>query len=196
VAVIGCGGAGKTTLANALGHRLGLPVVHIDGHYWHDPAGTDGVESTYAEWRRIHDELIAGDRWVIDGMKLGALDARLAAADTVVFLDLSTSRCLWGVVERRLRHRRKARPEIGVYDVITVSFLRWIWSFRSRVRPRILEKLDECACDVVLLRNRRDVRAFVDSLERPDASLAAQGHAGRPAAPMRLREAGSARTRM
>ena len=129
VAVIGCGGAGTTTLANEMARRLGLPVLHIDGFYWQDRPGIGPVESTPEQWRRIHDQLISGERWVIDGMKLGVLPARLAAADTVVFLDLPAWRCLWGVLKRRLRFRGRLRPDIGVYDRINAEFLRWIWSF-------------------------------------------------------------------
>ncbi len=33
VAVIGCGGAGKTTLARRLGEALGSPVIHGDLHH-------------------------------------------------------------------------------------------------------------------------------------------------------------------
>jgi adenylate kinase family enzyme len=34
VAVVGPGGAGKSTFARALGARTGLPVVHLDQSYW------------------------------------------------------------------------------------------------------------------------------------------------------------------
>lgn len=163
--MIGCGGAGKTTLARALARRLGLPVVHIDDHYWHGRPGTGRGDLTYEQWSRVHEELVADDRWVIDGMKLGTLDARLAAADTVVFLDLPTWQCLRGVLERRLRSRRTAPTEPGSYDAISFAFLRWIWRFRRTVRPLVLEKLEHCSCEIVVLRRRADARAFLDSLD-------------------------------
>ncbi len=164
--MIGCGGAGKTTLANELGRRLCLPVLHVDGFYWQDRPGVGHVESTPEQWRRIHEELISGERWVIDGMKVGVLQARLAAADTVVFLDLALWRCLGGVLRRRLRYRGQMRPDIGVYDRINAGFLRWIRSFRRAARPRILELLGECSCRVVVLRSRGQVRTFLRSLPR------------------------------
>ena len=164
IAVIGCGGAGKTTLANDLGQRLDLPVLHIDGFYWQDVPGIGQVEATPEQWHVIHDELISGEQWVIDGMKLGVLQARLAAADQVVFLDLPAWNCLWGVFRRRLRFRGELRPDIGVYDRINAEFIRWIWSFRRTARPRVLELLDACSCDVVTLTSRRQARAFLAAL--------------------------------
>ena len=34
ILIIGCGGAGKSTLARRLGEKTGLPVVHLDKLYW------------------------------------------------------------------------------------------------------------------------------------------------------------------
>ena len=34
VIIIGCGGAGKSTLARALGEKTGLPVIHLDQIWW------------------------------------------------------------------------------------------------------------------------------------------------------------------
>ena len=34
ILIIGCCGAGKTTLANVLSKRLNLPVVHLDRLWW------------------------------------------------------------------------------------------------------------------------------------------------------------------
>jgi adenylate kinase family enzyme len=173
IAVIGCGGAGKTTLANELGLRLGLPVLHVDGLYWQERPGIGRVESTPEEWRQIHDEMIAGEQWVIDGMKVGVLEARLAAADTAVFLDLLVWACLLRVLRRRLHYRGRLRPDIGVYDRINVEFLRWILSFRRAARPRVVELLRASPCQVVVVRSHAEARAFLESLPRLTSTVAA-----------------------
>jgi adenylate kinase family enzyme len=110
VAVIGCGGAGKTVLARRLGETLGLPVIHAD----FDRPG----------WGDAHAELIARDEWVIDAMRLGTLDERLARADTVVFVDRGTVACLWGILKRRLRYRGGVHTD-GVADFVSWEFVRW-----------------------------------------------------------------------
>jgi adenylate kinase family enzyme len=161
VAVIGCGGAGKTTLARELGDRLGLPVVHVDGHYWRGSGARRG-----GDWSEIHGSLIAGDRWILDGMKPGLLAERLERADTVVFLDVPRRTCLRGVVSRRFRHLGRVRADTGTYDRLELHFLRWIWRFGRDVRPAVRAALEECSCEVVVLRSRREVERWVASLPR------------------------------
>lgn len=163
VAVIGCGGAGKTTLANELAARLGIPVVHIDSHYWQIVDGKR-IQFTPEQWKDRHRCLVAQDEWVIDGMKFGVLDERLARADTVIFLDASTGVCLARISRRRLRYRGQDRPELGVYVRFNYEFLKWVWMFRRRQRPMLLSKLASFEGDTVILR-RGDVSRFLNTLE-------------------------------
>lgn len=163
VAVIGCGGAGKTTLATELSHCLGIPVVHIDSHYWQLVDG-ERVESTPEQWQARHRELISQDDWVIDGMKFGVLDERLDRADTVIYLDTPTAVCLAGIVRRCLRHRGQDRPERGVYVRINYEFLRWVWMFRRRQRPMLLSKLADFEGQSVILQRRREVRRYLEGI--------------------------------
>jgi adenylate kinase family enzyme len=170
VAVIGCGGSGKTTLSRQLGYLVGLPVIHIDAHYWQHVHG-ERVESTPEQWADRHRQLIAGDRWIIDGMKIGVLGERLAAADTVIYLDVSTLTCLSGVLRRRIRFRGQLRPELGVYDRISWQFVRWIGSFRRRQRPRILELLSDYGGDLVMVSDRGDLKHLLAALSVETGSM-------------------------
>ncbi|QIZ37295.1 hypothetical protein [Saccharopolyspora sp. ASAGF58] len=48
--------------------------------------------------------LTARPEWIIDGNYAGTMPIRLAAADTVIFLDIHPLLCLWGILQRRLQH--------------------------------------------------------------------------------------------
>lgn len=173
VAVVGCGGAGKTTLARAIGASLGLPVVHVDLL-----RREDGQVLSEAEWWARHDAVLEGEAWVLDAMKLRLLDRRLAVADTAIFLDLPRRTCLLGILTRRLRYRGRLVPEEGVVDQVNLAFLRWVWGFRRTTRPAVLKILASHAdtTEVVILTSRRAVRAYLSSL--PDALPPLDGAGG------------------
>lgn len=120
VAVIGCGGAGKTVLARRLSARLGLPLTHLDDLYYGDPP---------VPFETAQRAVVDGDRWIIDGNYASTLPMRLARADTVIFLDLPAWVCLWGIAARRRR---------GEPNRINWPFLRYVAGYRRHMRPRVL----------------------------------------------------------
>src|SRR4051812_16812646 len=83
VVVTGMAGAGKSTFSRALSAKTGLPVVHLDLHFW-KPGGVPAPDD---EWRETQRGLLAGEEWIVDGNYHSTLDLRLQRADTVVFLD-------------------------------------------------------------------------------------------------------------
>ena len=76
ILILGCGGAGKSTLARRLGAATGLPVVHLDGLYWQP----GWVAMERAAWRRTVENEIAKDAWIIDGNFGSSLELRLSRA--------------------------------------------------------------------------------------------------------------------
>jgi adenylate kinase family enzyme len=152
IAVIGCGGAGKTVLARRLGEALGLPVIHGDLHR--------------QEWEAVHGELIARDEWVIDAMRLGTLEPRLARADAVVYVDRGAAACLWGLAKRRFRYRGGLHRDSGVADFLNWEFVRWVLAFRRRHRPELIALLRRHAgeTDVYVVRSRTQADDVVSKL--------------------------------
>lgn len=104
----------------------------------------------------------------MDGNYGGTLDVRIAAADTVVFLDWPRLGCIGRVVRRRFTYAGGSRPSLpeGCPERLTPSFLWWIWTYPRRRRPGILERLEEVATGkrVVILRDQAEVEDFLREL--------------------------------
>jgi len=164
VVILGSGGAGKSTLARLLGDTLGLPVIHLDREHWRP----GWIETPRDEWAERVNELVAGDRWVIDGNYGGTMEARLRACDAAIFLDLPRSLCLWRVARRWQRYRGRARPDMtpGCNERLDWTFMRWIWNYPRLHRPGVMQQLATLGAGqrVVHLRSRREVREFMATL--------------------------------
>jgi adenylate kinase family enzyme len=166
VLIIGSGGAGKSTFASQLGERTGLPVVHLDALFWR--AGWR--ETPREEWAARVEELIAADAWIMDGNYGGTMERRLAACDTVVFLDFPRALCLWRVIKRRAKFRGRSRPDVaeGCEERLTLEFVRWVWGYPRKRRPGVLKRLGELrgGQKVFVLRSPREAQRFLEESGR------------------------------
>ena len=94
---------------------------------------------------------------------------RLAAADTIIFLDPPRLLCVWRVLKRVMTYRESARPDMapGCHERLDWPFLAYVWNYPVKRRPEVLRRLEHHAPHktVVRLRTPRQVRRFLASLK-------------------------------
>jgi adenylate kinase family enzyme len=156
IAVLGCGGSGKTYLARQLAQVLDLPLTHLDAVYY----GADWRPVPPEDFARTQHDLVQQPGWVIEGNYASTLPVRLAAADTVIFLDLPAVTCLTGILQRRWRYRGGQHAREGVYDRITWEFVRYVLGYRRTMRPRVRALIAEHGhqAQLITLTSRRQAR--------------------------------------
>lgn len=164
VLIIGCGGAGKSTLARQLGEKTGLPVVHLDSIFWLP----GWVEMEKEEFdRRVREEM-EKEAWIMDGNFNRTLPERIQHCDTIIYMDFSRFACLLGVCKRVLTTYGTVRPDMGqgCPERLDWEFLKWVWNFNKNKRERYYRMLNEAeGKETIVLKNRRMVRAFLGTLK-------------------------------
>ncbi|MFJ5228821.1 topology modulation protein [Kitasatospora sp. NPDC088391] len=159
IAIMGCGGSGKTVVGRQLAELINAPLTHLDGVYY----DADWNPLPQEKFAALQEDLVARPRWVIDGNYASTLPIRLKRADTVIFLDIPPVVCLLGILQRRWRYRGGQHTSQGVFDRITWSFVRYILGYRRQMRPKVRALIAEHAghARVVTLTSRRAARRFV-----------------------------------
>ena len=126
------------------------------------------METPKEEWAQKVEELVARESWVMDGNFSGTLGRRLEECDAVVFLDMPRVVCVWRVLKRLVTSRQKGRPDMaeGCGEKFDVAFLKWVWEYPERSRPKVVALLEEKAAGkhVVRLRSDAEVESFLAGL--------------------------------
>jgi hypothetical protein len=137
VAVIGNSGGGKSVLARRIAARFELPYVEIDSILWR-PGWQLGPET---EYRAEHARIIAGDRWVIDGLgRQDSVPARLARATDIVLIDLPLWVHFWLAAERQIAWAagRLSDPPAGLAEMPpTKGLFHAIWEVDRSWMPEL-----------------------------------------------------------
>ena len=163
IMIIGCGGAGKSTLARQLGEKTGLPVIHLDKLFWRP----GWVQITREEFDKLHREALMGEKWILDGNFDRTMAERIKYCDTVIYLDFSRLTCLLGVAKRILTTYGKTRPDMGedCPERIDWEFLKWVWNYNKNKREKNYRLLNESeGVETIVLKNRRAVRKFMKTV--------------------------------
>jgi adenylate kinase family enzyme len=99
---------------------------------------------------------------------LRTLPARLARADTIVWIDVNRLMSLRRIVWRTIVYYGRNRPDMtpDCPERFDLEFLRYIWSFQTHVRPRLQAAVDRRGLGTRLhvLRTPRETRGFITSM--------------------------------
>jgi adenylate kinase family enzyme len=173
ILVVGSSGAGKTMFSLRLCQILAVEIIHIDREYWRP----GWAEPTKEEWREKLAGLLSRDAWIMDGNYSATLEQRLAACDTVVFLDIRRTLCTWRVIRRTLRFYKRRRPDMadGCYERLDVKFLQFVWNYPERSKPKVISRINAYAdsARLIHLRSPSEVERFLKALENERQPFAA-----------------------
>lgn len=161
--IIGCGGSGKSTLARNLGKKMSIPVIHLDKLFWR--AGWKSISDKEFD-TLLHNELIK-DYWIIDGNFNRTISERLGRCDTVIYLDFSRVRCLFGVIKRVLKNYGQTRSDMGENcpEKFDMEFLKWIWNFNKVHRDKYYQVLSNAKDKkVFIVHNHSECRKLLDRI--------------------------------
>ena len=156
VIVIGCPGSGKSTISRALHNKTGIPLYHLDMMYWN-------ADKTTVEKSVFLEQLsavLAKDKWIIDGNYGSTMELRMAACDTVIFLNYPLDVCLDGIKERRGKPRSDM-PWIETEE--DAEFTEFIKNYNEQQKPKVLELLEKyCDKNIVIFKSREQADAFLN----------------------------------
>ena len=184
VSVVGTSGAGKSTLSRALSAALDTGFLELDSVY-HQPGW---MPLPREEFRRRVSDVVAGERWVIDGNYTSNVkDLVWARADTVVWLDLPKRtvmrRIIWRSVNRAARrvelwngNRERWRNLFSVDK--EQSVIAWAWQTHAATRAKLEAAMadpENAKLHFVRLKNPAEVRRFLSSVSGPASEDSVSG---------------------
>ena len=158
IIVIGCPGSGKSTFSRKLHDKTGIPLYHLDLMFWREDKTTVPKDVFLSH---LSDVLVT-DEWIIDGNYSSTMELRMAACDTVIFLDYPTELCLDGVAARR----GAARPDMPwVENEEDEEFTELIKSYNERQRPNVLSLFGKYKDkSIIVFTEREQSDAFLGEL--------------------------------
>ena len=156
IIVIGCPGSGKSTVSRALHNKTGIPLYHLDMMYWN-------ADKTMVEKSVFIERLstvLEKDEWIIDGNYGSTMELRMAACDTVIFLDYPLDVCLDGIRERRGKSRSDMPWREPEEDA---EFIEFIKNYNEQQKPKVLELLEKYGDkNIIILESREQADAFLN----------------------------------
>jgi adenylate kinase family enzyme len=143
IMIFGPSASGKSTMAVALGKKLNIPVHHLDQlcfipkTFW-DPRPAE-------EFRKLHEQIIDCDEWIIDGNYSKLMPPRIMRATAIIWLNPPTLACIFNFYKRFFRKHRSKRPYAGLLEGAKerFTFTRLKYIFQHKRKKLLFSKLVE-----------------------------------------------------
>jgi adenylate kinase family enzyme len=133
--IFGRPGGGKSTFALKLSKLLGIPVHHLDRHFFVE----NWVKRNYQEFLAIQQSLVAEESWIIDGNSTKSLEMRYQRANLVIYFNYPRWQCYRRVFKRLTSKDPAIKDRAGgCYETLRWSLLKYMWTFEKRIEKQLL----------------------------------------------------------
>ncbi|RWZ52177.1 topology modulation protein [Halobacillus fulvus] len=158
-------GVGKSTFARQLGELLEIEVTHLDKLHW-KPGWVEAPKQEFIDQQK---HIVEKEEWIIEGNYSSTYDLRASRADTIIYLELPLTLCLFRVIKRWWTYKGTDRPDLGegCPEKLDAEFLKFILTTyhsrkgKMRARFRAFQQEDP-AKQVIPLRSKRDIESFLE----------------------------------
>jgi len=164
--IIGNAGGGKSTLGHVLSAAHNLPNHAIDKILW-NPGWVRRPEAAYLA---DHAAWLLHDRWLIDGFgSWPSVQARIKAADTIIFIDLPILLHYWWATKRQVKSlfvTLNDTPDGCTMFPATLRLYRMMWWLHRDMRPKLIAAINAEAvrATIIHVRSRKSLAALAASL--------------------------------
>ena len=161
IIVIGCPGCGKSTFSRELHKIINIPLFHLDMMYWNTDKTTVG-KNVFCEKL---SEVLKKDKWIIDGNYASTMELRIAACDTVIFLDYPLEICLSGIRERHGKTHSDIPWVSNSED--EAELIAFAESYHLQQRPQVMRLLNKYSeKKIIIFANRSEADAFLSDIKQ------------------------------
>lgn len=165
-AIIGNAGGGKTRLSHQLSQTLNLPLYEVDQVQWL-PGWVRAPETEVAAWQA---NILAQDRWLVDGWgSWPLLEARFAAADTIILTDFPLAVHYWWATKRQIKslfRPREGGPAGCPLWPKTRELYQLMWHIHFEIRPSLIKLINQYKenATIVHLHSPLALRQFIANI--------------------------------
>lgn len=166
VSILGLPGSGKSTFAQMIASKKGIPHISIDLFWWeggggHNRQSTPNPDKTQNYVREKVLQAVEAESWVSDGLYPLVQTHIAERADTLVYLRIPLCERLFNHLAR-LVNRRERKDQMTLRADIEF-FLEMLKGDTKTVKSIevLLETFHE---KVIILRSRKEMREWIDSI--------------------------------
>jgi adenylate kinase family enzyme len=161
ILIIGDAGRGKTTLAEKLSEKLGIPMYSTDDFYWEVKfTKPRGKELDMQKAREVFDK----DEWIVEGGTRRMLKLGLVNSDQIYYLVHSS---LWEQM-KILYRRNRVRKNENLKNVLYLMYYQFMKKHKLG-KHRNMESFDDLlkpySDKVIKLESFKDINEFLKNFD-------------------------------